>query len=116
MKDVPGWERVLDRMDRIDPALERSGGGDEMSWSWEGETLCCVGVDLEGQLVGRIGKEGVQQTIENDQALEVFLDWVLAHLLELTEGESGEDLRSVELMPHPSEPLLTPEEIAAFMD
>ena len=46
----------------------------------------------------------------------MFLDWVLTHYLELVEGVDGEGLRRVELMPHPSEPLLTPEEIAAFQE
>jgi len=114
--EVPGWERVLDRMDRIDPALERTGADDEMRWSWEGETLCCVALDPGGELIGRIGTEGVQHTLGSDRALEVFLDWVLAHHLELTEGRGEEALRDVELMPHPSEPLLTPEELAAFQD
>jgi len=110
------WDEVIARLDRLDPGLERVEEEGEMRWSQGGEVLCCVAFDLEGHLVGRIGTDGVQQSLSSDRALEVFLDWVLAHHIELTDGEEQEGLRHVELLPHPSEPLLTPEELAAFLE
>jgi len=115
-QSVPAWDEAIARVDRIDPELERAEGEGEMSWSWRGETLCCIVAGPDGHLIGRIGTEGVQQSLSTGHALEVFLDWVLTHYLELVEGVDGEGLRRVELMPHPSEPLLTPEEIAAFQE
>ncbi len=116
VESVPAWDAVIARVDRIDPGLERTGGESEMRWSWGGETLCCIAVDLDGHFVGRIGPDGVQHNLGTRRAVEVFFDWVLAHHLELLEGGEDERLRDVELMPHPSEPLLTPEELAAFQE
>jgi hypothetical protein len=112
----PDWDKVVARLDRIDPGLERVGGEDEARWMHGAEVLCCVALDLEGHLIGRIGTDGVQHSLGSDRSLEVFLDWVLAHHIELTEREEQDGLRDVELMPHPSEPLLTPEEMAAFQE
>ena len=113
---APAWDAVIARLDRIDSELERTGEEDEMRWSLEGETLCCISIGVDGHLAGRIGMDGVQQTLSTQRALEVFLDWVLSHYLELVEDGEEEGLRSVELLPHPSEPLLSPEEIAAFQE
>jgi hypothetical protein len=110
----PNWDEVIARVDRIDTALERTEEEGEVRWTWGEESLCCIAVGLDGQLIGRIGTEGIQHTLGAGRSLEVFLDWVLAHHLELVEG--GEGLRNVDLMPHRSEPLLTPEEIAAFQE
>lgn len=112
----PAWDEVVERVDRIDSMLERTGGENEMRWTYAEEDLCCIAFDLDGNLVGRIGTDGVQHTLGTGRALEVFLDWVLARHLELVEAGKDEGLRSVELMPHPSEPLLTPEEVAAFLE
>ena len=109
-------EEVAARVDRIDPELKREARGEEIYWSWCGEALCSIGRDLDGKLVGRIGDEGVPHDLRADQSVEVFLDWVLARHLELTELIEGVALKDVELMPHSSEPLLTPEEIAAFQE
>ena len=105
---------VIARMDRIDPELERTRRENEMRWKWREETLCSIAVGPDRELTGRIGTDGVQHTLGTGRALEVFLDWVLAQHLTLI--EEGEGLRNVELIPHPSEPLLTPEEIAAFQE
>ena len=112
----PAWDKVIARVDRIDSRLERVVEEDEARWTHAGEVLCCVAIDSDGHPFGRIGTDGVQHSLGSDRALEVFLDWVLAHLVELSELEEQEGLRDVELMPHPSEPLLTPEEMAAFQD
>ena len=112
----PTWDRVIARLDRIDSRLERVGAEDEMRWMHGDEVLSCVALDSEGHLYGRIGTDGVQHALSSDRALEVFLDWVLAHHIELCEAEKSDGLRDVELMPHPSEPLLTPEEMAAFQE
>jgi hypothetical protein len=103
-------EEVVARVDRIDPELQRDRSGDEVRWSWSGEALCSI------ERVGRIGEEGVPHDLSPDQSVEIFLDWVLARHLELFESVEGDGLKDVELMPHSSEPLLTPEEIAAFQE
>jgi hypothetical protein len=110
------WDKVIARVDRIDSRLERVEGEDEVRWMYGDEALCCVAFDSDAHLFGRIGTDGVQHSLGSDRSLEVFLDWVLAHHIELTEAEDREGLRDVELMPHPSEPLLTPEELAAFQE
>jgi hypothetical protein len=115
-RPAAGLAEVIARVERIDPALIRCGAEGDVSWSLEGEVLCSVALGEGGAVVGRIGVGGVLHAVGAGQALEVFLDWVLARYLELVEGGEEEELRSVELMPHPSEPLLTPEEIAAFQD
>jgi len=112
----PTWDGVIARLDRIDSRLERVGAEDEARWMHGDEVLTCVALDADGNMFGRIGTDGVQHSLSSDRALEVFLDWVLAHHVELCEAQEGEGLRDVELMPHPSEPLLTPEEMAAFQD
>ena len=109
-------EEFAARVDRIDPELECGAHGDGLYWSWGGENLCSIERDPDGQLVGRIGEEGVPHELRPDQSLEIFLDWVLARHLELLEPGGADALREVELMPHSSEPLLTPEEIAAFQE
>ena len=109
-------EEVAARVDRIDPELRRDARGEEIYWSWSGEALCSIGRAPEGELVGRIGEEGVPHDLSSDQSVEIFLDWVLARHLELIELVEGDLLKDVELMPHSSEPLLTPEEIAAFQE
>ena len=112
----PSWEEVVARIDRIDSRLERREEGGDARWVSEGHVLCSVSVDPEGQVFGRLGTDGVQHSLRTGRGLEVFLDWVLAHLLEESERGEDEGLRDVELMPHPSEPLLTPEELAAFQE
>lgn len=107
---------VAARVDRIDSELRREARGEEISWSWCGETLCSIGRGVERELVGRIGEEGIPHDLSSAQSVEIFLDWVLAHHLELIESVGGDALKDVELMPHSSEPLLTPEEIAAFQE
>ena len=109
-------EEFAARVDRIDPELERSARADGLFWSWDGQNLCSIEQGPEGQLVGRIGEDGVPHELRPDQSIEIFLDWVLARHLELQEPVKAEALREVELMPHSSEPLLTPEEIAAFQE
>lgn len=109
-------EEFAARVDRIDPELERSARADGLFWSWDGQNLCSIEQGPEGQLVGRIGEDGVPHELRPDQSIEIFLDWVLARHLELLEPVKAEALREVELMPHSSEPLLTPEEIAAFQE
>ena len=113
---APSWEEVVARIDRIDSRLERREESGEARWVSEGFVLCSVSADREGQLFGRLGTDGVQHSLRTGRALEVFLDWVLAHLIEESESGDGEGLRDVELMPHPTEPLLTPEELAAFQE
>ena len=109
-------EEVVARVDRIDPELQRDQSGEEVRWSWSGEALCSIERGRDGKLLGRIGEEGVPHDLGPDQSVEIFLDWVLARHLELLESVEGDTLREVELMPHSSEPLLTPEEIAAFQE
>ena len=109
-------EEFAARVDRIDPELERSARADGLFWSWDGQNLCSIEQGPEGQLVGRIGEDGVPHELRPDQSIEIFLDWLLARHLELQEPVKAEALREVELMPHSSEPLLTPEEIAAFQE
>ena len=113
---APSWDEVIARLDRLDTGLEKVESEGEVRWSEGGEVLCCVALDLEGQVVGKIGTDGIQHSLGSDRAIEVFLDWVLARHIELSDGEEGEGLRHVELLPHPSEPLLTPEELAAFQE
>lgn len=107
---------VMGRVDRVDPELKRERHGDEVHWSWCGEALCSIKLGRDGRLVGRIGEEGVPHDLTPDQSIEIFLDWVLARHLELIEPLEDGALKDVELMPHSSEPLLTPEEIAAFQE
>ena len=109
-------ERVVARVDRIDPDLQRDRFEDEVRWSWFGEPLCSVELGTGSELQGRIGADGVPHDITESRSMEVFLDWVLARHLELIETVEGDSLKDVELMPHSSEPLLTPEEIAAFQE
>ena len=112
----PGRDEVAARLDRIDSKLERVDEGGESHWLHDGEVLCSVSQDAEGKLIGRLGTDGLQHSLRSARGLEVFLDWVLAHLVELGDAGEREGLRDVELMPHPSEPLLTPEELAAFQE
>ncbi|MFT7479335.1 MAG: hypothetical protein ACI80N_002629 [Gammaproteobacteria bacterium] len=116
----------IERMSRVDEGVKLVEGEGAADWFYRGQRLGALRageVRLEASLAGSTTPQGVLGEGDVDD----FVDRVLARLVELSDDLTGDDddlaeiddgdeLEQVELIPMDSEPLLTPEEIAAFHD
>jgi hypothetical protein len=106
----PGAELLLARLARLDPGVERAIGPNAIEWGCDGRPLCSIAV-AGGGLEGALASSRRPEPIRDRASAETFLDQVvgehIAHLaVETGAGRLGTG----------REPLLTPEEIAAFHD
>jgi hypothetical protein len=107
---------AVQRMGRLDHELECAVSALEVRWRL-GERLLGALRRTDQRLEGYLPRHGEPVAIVDGNALEVFLERALEGYLDLLgEAREGEDeLPEVEIAPMPAGPLLTPEEIRAFL-
>jgi hypothetical protein len=104
-------QRLVRRIERLDEELEPARDGTALVWRLREEPVCALQVRGDG-LEARLPDDAEAAAISNAVQLERFLERAVERYLALLRGRAGR----LGFEPHAagSEPLLTPEELAAF--
>lgn len=102
-------ESIVRRVERLDDDLETSRSQDALAWRFHAETVCSLSAG-QGGMAGNVPDSKFDSGIASREDAERFLDAAVQRYLGLLgQGELFDATRSPL-----REPLLTPEELAAF--
>ena len=105
------------RMNRLDDDLLAATDGSAVVWRWKGEVLArleCVGDQLRASVAPDHRPAPVREATDLDEVVDGALARLVAELHRRPAEAGDDDLAGGGL--DPDEPLLTPDEIAAFRD